>query len=92
MKDRWRDRLRGLDDVEPSPDLFDRAKAGPMLPDEHIPLPSTWTRAVAAIAAFAVFALAISLFAIPALRLREGAGRPRWHVAVVAVAHARRGT
>jgi hypothetical protein len=74
MTERWRERLGKLDDVSPSDDVLQRAKAGPQLPEEMIPRPKATTRIATAIAAFVVFALAISVFAIPALRMREGAG------------------
>ena len=74
MTERWRKRLEHLDKASPSDDVFDRARFGPALPEAPIPGPSTSTRIVTAIAAFAVFGLAIAVFAIPALRLRESAG------------------
>jgi hypothetical protein len=75
MTERWRKRLGKLDDVSPSDDVFERAKTGPQLPEEMVPRPKATTRVATAIAAFVVFALAISVFAIPALRMRDdGAG------------------
>jgi hypothetical protein len=77
MTERWRKRLEHLDGASPSDDVFRRARQGPKIPDDPVPQPSTSTRVVTAIAAFAIFALAISVFAIPALRLRdEAAGSP----------------
>src|SRR6266550_3003633 len=70
MTERWRKRLSKLDDVSPSDDVLERAKAGPMVPEEMIPRPKATTRVATAIAAFVVFALAISVFAIPALHMR----------------------
>jgi hypothetical protein len=74
VTERWRKRLGDLDKQNPSDDLFERAKGGPQLPDEPISSPSTSTRIFTAVAAFLVFALAISVFAIPALRLKGGSG------------------
>jgi hypothetical protein len=71
MTERWRKRLEHLDGASPSDDVFRRANQGPQVPDDPVPQPSTSTRVVTAIAALAIFALAISVFAIPALRLRE---------------------
>ncbi|MEX0984035.1 MAG: hypothetical protein WD096_03185 [Actinomycetota bacterium] len=76
MTERWRKRLSDLDQVTPSEDVFHRAHDGPQMPDEMIPRPSTGTRVVTGIAAFVVFALAISVFAIPALRMNQQAGSP----------------
>ncbi len=76
MTERWRKRLSDLDEVTPSEDVFHRAHDGPQMPDEMIPRPSTGTRVVTGIAAFVVFALAISVFAIPALRMNRDAGSP----------------
>jgi hypothetical protein len=73
MTERWRKRLGKLDDVSPSDDVLQRAKAGPQLPEEMVPRPKATTRVATAIAAFVVFALAISVFAIPALRMRDDA-------------------
>jgi hypothetical protein len=67
--ERWRRKLAGIDQVGPSDDVFERAKAGPSLPERQSPMQRTSTRVVTAIAAFVVFALGISVFAIPALRL-----------------------
>jgi hypothetical protein len=69
VTERWRKKLEGIDQVGPGQDVFDRAKRGPTLPEPQSPMQRTSTRVVTAIAAFVVFALAISLFAIPALRL-----------------------
>jgi len=74
MTERWRKRLGELDDVTPSEDVYHRAHDGPRMPEEMIPRPSTGTRIVTGVAAFLVFALAISVFAIPALRMKDGAG------------------
>lgn len=69
MTERWRKKLEGIDRVGPSDDVYERAKAGPSLPEPQSPTQRTSTRVVTAIAAFVVFALAISVFAIPAVRL-----------------------
>jgi hypothetical protein len=69
MTERWRKKLEGIDHVDPSDDVYQRAKSGPNLPEPRSPMQRTSTRVVTAIAAFVVFALGISLFAIPALRL-----------------------
>lgn len=74
MTERWRKRLRDLDDVTPSEDVYHRAHDGPQMPEEMIPRPSTGTRIVTGVAAFLVFGLAISVFAIPALRMKDSAG------------------
>jgi len=74
VTERWRKRLEHLDKESPSDEVFDRAHQGPRLPDAPVGMPSTSTRVVTAIAAFAVFALAISVFAIPVLRLRDQPG------------------
>lgn len=76
MTQRWRKKLQGLDGVGPDDQVFERAKAGPQLPDDAIPGPKTSTRIVTVIAAFLVFALAISVFAIPALRLKDDGTTP----------------
>ena len=76
MTERWRKRLGDLDGATPSEDVFHRAFDGPQIPDEHIPRPSTGSRIVTGVAAFLVFALAIGVFAIPALRMHEQAGSP----------------
>jgi hypothetical protein len=69
VTERWRKKLEGIDQVGPSDDVYQRAKSGPSLPEPQSPMQRTSTRVVTAIAAFVVFALAISVFAIPALRL-----------------------
>src|SRR3954470_4252817 len=69
MTERWRKKLRDLDKQSPSDDVFDLAKEGPRHSDEPTSGMRTSTRVVTVIAAFAVFALAISVFAIPALRM-----------------------
>jgi hypothetical protein len=69
LTERWRKKLAGIDQVGPSDDVFERAKTGPSLPEPQSPMQRTSTRVVTAIAAFVVFALGISVFAIPALRL-----------------------
>ena len=69
MTERWRKKLEAIERVGPSNDVYERAKAGPSLPEPQSPMQRTSTRVVTAIAAFVVFALAISVFAIPALRL-----------------------
>jgi hypothetical protein len=83
VTERWRKKLEGIDRVGPSDDVYERAKAGPSLPEPQSPMQRTSTRVVTAIAAFVVFALAISVFAIPALRLGSdqssvaGGGQPQ---------------
>jgi hypothetical protein len=69
VTERWRKKLEGIDGVGPSDDVYERAKSGPNLPEPQSPMQRTSTRVVTAIAAFVVFALGISVFAIPALRL-----------------------
>lgn len=76
MTERWRKRLGDLDKVGPDEQVFHRAAAGPQLPNESIPLPSRGSRVVGGVAAFVVFALAISVFVIPALRMDQTAGAP----------------
>ena len=71
MTERWRKKLEGLDGASPSDDVFERAKQGPAHPDEALPGPRMSARLVTVIAAFVVFALAISVFAIPALRMND---------------------
>jgi len=71
VTERWRKKLRDLDKVGPTEDVFERAQIGPQRPEDPIERPSTGTRIVTAIAAFTVFALAIAVFAIPALRLKD---------------------
>ena len=73
MTQRWRKKLGDLDKTSPGDDVFERAKEGPSIVDRPEPRPKTSTRIITAVAAFAVFALAISVFAIPALRL-QGTG------------------
>lgn len=73
MTERWRKKLGDLDKQSPSDDVFERAKEGPMHAEDPIPRTKTSTRIITAVAAFAVFALAISVFAIPALRMQSGA-------------------
>src|SRR3990172_11935491 len=76
MTERWRKKLEGIDGASPSDDVFERAKEGPMHRDDPLPGPRMSTRVVTVIAAFLVFALAISVFAIPALRMgNEAAGQ-----------------
>jgi hypothetical protein len=71
VTERWRKKLEGIDQVAPRDDVYERAKAGATLPESRSPMQRTSTRVATAIAAFVVFALAISLFAIPTLRLRD---------------------
>jgi hypothetical protein len=71
VTERWRKKLEGIDQVGPADDVYERAKAGPTLPEAQSPMQRTSTRVATAIAAFVVFALAISLFVIPTLRLHE---------------------
>ena len=76
MTERWRKKLEGIDGASPSDDVFERAKEGPMRRDDALPGPRMSTRIVTIVAAFLVFALAISVFAIPALRMgNEAAGQ-----------------
>jgi hypothetical protein len=70
MTERWRKKLGDLDKQGPNDDVFERAKDGPMHLDQPLPGMKTSTRIATAVAAFAVFALAISVFAIPALRMQ----------------------
>lgn len=70
MTERWRKKLGDLDKQGPSDDVFDLAKEGPRHGDESPPGMRPSTRIATAVAAFAVFALAISVFAIPALRMQ----------------------
>lgn len=72
MTERWRKKLEGIDQLGPNDEVYERAKAGPTLPDPQSPMQRTSTKVATAIAAFVVFALAISLFVIPTLRLHEG--------------------
>ena len=69
MTERWRKKLEGIDGASPSDDVFERAKEGPMHSDDPLPGPRMSTRVITIVAAFLVFALAISVFAIPALRM-----------------------
>ncbi len=69
MTERWRKKLGDLDKTGPSEDVFERAKEGPTHPDEALVGPKMSTRVGTVVVAFAVFALAISAFAIPALRM-----------------------
>ncbi len=85
MTERWRKKLEGIDKQDPSEDVFERARQGPMHRDEALPGPRMSARVVTIVAAFLVFALAISVFAIPALRIgntsASGAGSglmPLW--------------
>ena len=76
MTERWRKKLEGIDGASPSDDVFERAKEGPMHSDDPLPGPRMSTRVITIVAAFLVFALAISVFAIPALRMsNQAAGR-----------------
>jgi hypothetical protein len=70
MTERWRERLGDLDTQGPSDEVFDLAKQGPRHTDEPPPGMRPSTRAATVVTAFAVFALAISVFAIPALRMQ----------------------
>ena len=72
MTQRWRKKLGDLDKAGPSDDVFTRAKEGPMHRDEAVVGPKMTTRVGTVVVAFAVFALAISVFAIPALRMGGG--------------------
>ncbi|MGE5226681.1 MAG: hypothetical protein ACM3OO_07380, partial [Planctomycetaceae bacterium] len=71
MTERWRKKLEGIDQVGPSDDVYRRARSrsGSAEGEPPIPFPRTRTRVMTGIAAFAVFALALSLFVVPALRL-----------------------
>ncbi len=73
MTERWRKKLGDLDKQGPSDEVFERARQGPMHAEDPVPHVATSRRIVTAVAAFAVFALAISVFAIPALRMQTGA-------------------
>lgn len=70
MTERWRKKLGDLDKQSPSDDVFDLAKDGPRHADEPVPGMRPSTKIATVVAAFAVFALAISVFAIPALRMQ----------------------
>jgi hypothetical protein len=70
MTERWRKKLGDLDKQGPTDDVFDLAKQGPRHTDEPLPAMRPSTRLATAVAAFAVFALAISVFVIPALRMQ----------------------
>ena len=72
MTERWRKKLGDLDGTGPTDNVLARAHQGPTQPDPQIDLPSTSTKVITGVAAFLVFALAISVFAIPALRMRDG--------------------
>jgi hypothetical protein len=74
MTERWRKKLEGIDGASPSDDVFERAKQGPMHRDDALPGPRMSARVVTIVAAFLVFALAISVFAIPALRMNNTPG------------------
>ncbi len=74
MTERWRKKLEGIDGASPNDDVFERAKEGPMHGDAALPGPRMSTRVVTIVASFLVFALAISVFAIPALRMGNQAG------------------
>ncbi len=76
MTERWRKKLEGIDGASPSDDVFERAKEGPMHSDDPLPGPRMSTRVITIVAAFLVFALAISVFAIPALRIGNTGRRP----------------
>jgi hypothetical protein len=71
MTERWKEALRDLDDVGPDDSVYRRAEQGPTRSDLPPP-PNRSTRIVAAVTAFAVFALA-AVFAWQAFRptLRE---------------------
>ena len=71
MTERWRKKLENIDGASPSDDVFERAKEGPMHRDEAPPGPRMTARVITIVAAFLVFALAISVFAIPALRMNN---------------------
>jgi hypothetical protein len=71
VTERWRKKLEGIGQVAPRDDVYERAKAGPRLPEAQSPMQRTSTRVATAIAAFVVFALAISLFIVPTLRLHD---------------------
>jgi hypothetical protein len=73
MTEHWRKKLGDLDRQGPGEDVFERAKGGPTHAEDVLPGAKTSTRIITAVAAFAVFALAISVFAIPALRMQTGA-------------------
>ncbi len=76
MTEHWRKKLENIDGASPSDDVFARAKEGPMHSDDPLPGPRMSTRIVTIVAAVLVFALAISVFAIPALRIgNQAAGQ-----------------
>jgi hypothetical protein len=59
MTDRWKERLRPLDDDIPSEDVWRRAQAGPTRSDmTDEPRPNARARVTAGVTAFAVFAVA----------------------------------
>jgi len=70
MTERWRKKLGDLDRQGPTDDVFERAQQGPTRQDEPLPRMKPSARLMTALAAFAVFAIAISVFAIPALRMQ----------------------
>jgi hypothetical protein len=69
MTERWRKKLDDLDEVGPTDDVYRRAKASPVDPHEPLPGPKTSNRVVTGVVAFSVFALALSAFALPLLRM-----------------------
>jgi hypothetical protein len=69
MTERWRERLEAIDHVGPSEDVYRDARSRPAQGEPPIELPRLRTRVVTAVAALVVFALALSLFVVPALRL-----------------------
>jgi hypothetical protein len=71
MTERWRKKLRDLDASGPTQEVFDRAKTGPSRTDDGVDRPSTGTRIVTGLVAFALFALAVSVFLVPALRMNS---------------------
>jgi hypothetical protein len=75
MTERWRKKLGDLDNQGPSDDVFERAKEGPTRADEPLPGMRPSKRVITIVVAFAIFALGISAFAIPALRMNDAAPR-----------------
>ncbi|MGZ4132353.1 MAG: hypothetical protein ACXVWF_04845, partial [Actinomycetota bacterium] len=94
MTERWRKKLEGIDQVGPSDEVYRRARSRSASAEGEPPisLPRTRTRVMTGIAAFAVFALALSLFVVPALRLgssgpagtTRGSIDPLWPMQTVA--------
>jgi hypothetical protein len=69
MTERWRKKLRDLDATGPTNDVFERAKTGPTRHEDELTAPGTSTRIVTGVVAFAIFALALGVVAVPAFRM-----------------------